>query len=112
MFHYDFVARSATPLEGHTGSLLYYPNNLQKDHYVWLIAAVVAIVLFPLSRDRFRRLGSELSGNAYAQTIAGAWVGVTVLIPTMMQTKVAWYLNPFYPIFALMVGRILAQGFV
>jgi len=112
MFHYDFVARSATPLEGHTGSLLYYPNNLQKDHYVWLIAAVVAIVLFPLSRDRFRRLWSELSGNAYAQTIAGAWVGVTVLIPTMMQTKVAWYLNPFYPIFALMVGRILAQGFV
>ena len=112
MFHYDFVARSATPLEGHAGSLLYYPNNLQKDHYVWLIAAVVAIVLFPLSRDRFRRLWSELSGNAYAQTIAGAWVGVTVLIPTMMQTKVAWYLNPFYPIFALMVGRILAQGFV
>ena len=50
MFHYDFVARTATALEGHTGSLLYYPNNLQKDHYAWLVAAVVALLLLPLSR--------------------------------------------------------------
>jgi hypothetical protein len=112
MFHYDFVARAATVLEGHTGSLLYYPNNLQKDHYEWLIAAVVAVVLFPLSRERFRALLPELAGNSYAQAIAGAWLGVTVLIPTMMQTKVAWYLNPFYPLFALLVGRTFAQGFV
>jgi 4-amino-4-deoxy-L-arabinose transferase-like glycosyltransferase len=111
MFHYDFVARTATALEGHTGSLLYYPNNLQKDHYEWLIAAAVAILLFPLSRDRFRRLWTELSGNSYAQAIAGAWLGVTVLIPTMMQTKLAWYLNPFYPLFALLVGRMFAHGF-
>ena len=112
MFHYDFVARTATALEGHTGSLLYYPNNLQKDHYPWLIATAVTILLFPLSRERFRRMWSELSGNSYAQTIAGAWLGVTVLIPTMMQTKLAWYLNPFYPLFALLVGRTFAQGFV
>jgi len=112
MFHYDFVARSATVLEGHTGSLLYYPNNLQKDHYAWLVATLVAIVLFPMSRARFRGLWPELSGNSYAQAIAGAWLGATVLIPTMMQTKVAWYLNPFYPLFALLVGRMFAQGFV
>jgi 4-amino-4-deoxy-L-arabinose transferase-like glycosyltransferase len=112
MFQYDFVARTATALEGHTGSLLYYPNNLQKDHYEWLIAAGVVIVLFPLSRERFRGMWNELSGNSYAQAIAGAWLGVTVLIPTIMQTKVAWYLNPFYPLFALLVGRTFAQGFV
>ena len=112
MFHYDFVARSATALEGHTGSLLYYPNNLQKDHYAWLVAAVVALLLLPLSRERFRRMWPELPGNPYAQAIAGAWLGVTVLIPTLMQTKVAWYLNPFYPLFALLVGRTFAQGFV
>jgi 4-amino-4-deoxy-L-arabinose transferase-like glycosyltransferase len=111
MFQYDFVARTATPLEGHTGTLLYYPNNLQKDHYEWLLALLVAVFLLPLSRERFRRLWSELSGDHYAQAIAGAWLGVTVLIPTMMQTKLAWYLNPFYPLFALVVGRTLAQGF-
>jgi 4-amino-4-deoxy-L-arabinose transferase-like glycosyltransferase len=112
MFHYDFVARSATVLEGHTGSLLYYPNNLQKDHYAWLVATGVALLLLPLTRARFRHMWSELSGRPYAQAIAGAWLGVTVLIPTMMQTKVAWYLNPFYPLFALLVGRTFAQGFL
>ena len=112
MFHYDFVARSATALEGHTGTLLYYPNNLQKDHYAWLLAVAVAVFLLPLSRERFRRMWGELSGNPHAQAIGGAWLGVTVLIPTMMQTKLAWYLNPFYPLFALLVGRTLVQGFV
>ena len=112
MFQYDFVARTATALEGHTGSLLYYPNNLQKDHYEWLLAVAVAVVLFPLSRERFRQLWGELHGDPPAQAIAGAWLGVTVLIPTLMQTKLAWYLNPFYPLFALIVGRTLAQGFV
>ncbi len=111
MFHYDFVARSATALEGHTGTLLYYPNNLQKDHYAWLLAVVVALLLLPLSRQRFRHMWSELAGNPYGQAIAGAWLGVTVLIPTLMQTKLAWYLNPFYPLFGLMVGRTFAQGF-
>jgi 4-amino-4-deoxy-L-arabinose transferase-like glycosyltransferase len=111
MFHYDFVARSATALEGHTGSLLYYANNLQKDHYAWLVAVVVALLLLPLSRQRFRHMWSELTGNRYAQALAGAWLGVTVLIPTLMQTKLAWYLNPFYPLFALMAGRTFAQGF-
>ena len=112
MIQYDFIARAATPLEGHTGSLLYYPNNLQKDHYMWLLAVAAALVLFPLTRARFRQWGAELQGNHYAQAVAGAWLGVTVLIPTLMQTKVAWYLNPFYPLFALIVGRTLAQGFV
>ena len=37
---------------------------------------------------------------------------MTVLIPTLMQTKLAWYLNPFYPLFALLVGRTFAQGFL
>ena len=112
MFHYDFVARSATALEGHTGSLLYYPNNLQKDHYAWLIATVVALCLLPLSRPRFRHMWSELIGQRYLQSLAGAWLGATVLIPTLMQTKLAWYLNPFYPLFALLVGRTFAQGFL
>jgi 4-amino-4-deoxy-L-arabinose transferase-like glycosyltransferase len=111
LFAYDFVARSAIPLEGHTGSLLYYPNNLQKDHYEWLLAAAAALWLFPLSRERLRCFWAELHGDRYRQSTMAAWLGATVVIPTLMQTKVAWYLNPFYPLFALIVGRAFAQGF-
>jgi 4-amino-4-deoxy-L-arabinose transferase-like glycosyltransferase len=111
MVHYDFIARIAVPLEGHTGSLLYDPNYLQKDHYEWLIAAAAALLLVPVSRARLRELWRETTGNRYGRVLMGAWLGTTVVIPTLMQTKLAWYLNPFYPLFALVLGRVFAHGF-
>jgi hypothetical protein len=32
-----------------------------------------------------------------------------LLLPTLVQTKVVWYLNPFYPLFAILVGSTLAN---
>ena len=111
MFHYDFVARSATALEGHTGTILYYPNVLQKDQYDWLLAMAAALVLYPVSRQRLRALLTESPGDRYRRVVAGAWIGVTLLVPTLMKTKVAWYLNPFFPIFALLVAAAVVHGF-
>ena len=34
-----------------------------------------------------------------------------LIVPALMQTKLPWYLNPFYPMFALGVGWVLAYGF-
>jgi 4-amino-4-deoxy-L-arabinose transferase-like glycosyltransferase len=111
MFHYDFVARSTRALEGHTGSPLYYLNVLQKDQYDWLLAAVAAVVLFPMPRRRLQEALTDSSGGRYLRIVAGSWICVTLVIPTLMRTKVAWYLNPFFPIFALLVAGILAHGF-
>ena len=110
MFHYDFVARSARALEGHTGTPLYYLNVLQKDQYDWLLAAVGALILFPLSRTRWRAAWQGSVAQRYPWTVAGAWIAVTLGIPTLMQTKVAWYLNPFFPIFAILVAWTFAHG--
>jgi 4-amino-4-deoxy-L-arabinose transferase-like glycosyltransferase len=110
MFHYDFVQRSAVALEGHEGAWYYYLNELQKNQYDWLLAAAVAVMLFPIAR---REAGSALLGPArgrFALVLALTWVTVTLLVPTVMQTKVAWYLNPFYPIFALLVARVLVHA--
>jgi hypothetical protein len=38
------------------------------------------------------------------------WAAVCLLIPTIMRTKLPWYLNPFYPAFALGIGWTLARG--
>ena len=111
MFHYDFVARSASVLEGHTGSLLYYPNVLQKDQYEWIAVAVVSLILFPFSWRTLREFGAETHSNRYSRVVAGAWLGVTLIVPTLMRTKVAWYLNPFFPLFALMIGYAVTRGF-
>jgi hypothetical protein len=43
--------------------------------------------------------------------LLGAWAAITLLVPTLMQTKLPWYLNAFYPMFALGVGWTLAYGF-
>jgi 4-amino-4-deoxy-L-arabinose transferase-like glycosyltransferase len=110
MVRYDLVARSARALEGHTGSPLYYLNVLQKDQYDWLLAAVVALVLVPPSRQRVRELFRSTSSTRYFAVVGAAWFGVTLLIPTVMRTKVAWYLNPFFPIFALLVAAAVVHA--
>jgi hypothetical protein len=38
------------------------------------------------------------------------WAALTFAVPSVMQTKVAWYLNPFYPMFALGLGWLLKTG--
>jgi 4-amino-4-deoxy-L-arabinose transferase-like glycosyltransferase len=39
-----------------------------------------------------------------------SWAAVSFAIPTVMTTKLAWYLHPFYPLFAVIAGAILANA--
>ena len=108
LFLYDFLARSVTPIEGHPGGPLYYANILQKHHYDWLSAAAVALLIFPLWRGAQTAVMAKLRAM---RPLFIAWGGATVLVPTVMQTKVPWYLNSFYPLFALAVAVVLAHAF-
>jgi 4-amino-4-deoxy-L-arabinose transferase-like glycosyltransferase len=107
MVAYDLLARATAPLEGHHGSALYYLNVLQKDQYDWLLAAAAAILLVrpPWALAR-AQLGAWFPG-AYRRALILGWAGITLLVPTVMRTKVAWYLNPFFPAFALLLGLLL-----
>jgi len=112
LFMYDFVARSVGAIEGHPGGALYYLNILVKHHYEWLVAGTGALLLFPVS---WRRVRAQLvswrgDGDGLKLLLAG-WAGVTLAIPTLMQTKLPWYLNPFYPVFAVGLALVLARGF-
>ena len=42
MFFHDFVERASSVLDGHEGAPYYYLYFLQKHHYDWLLAALVA----------------------------------------------------------------------
>jgi 4-amino-4-deoxy-L-arabinose transferase-like glycosyltransferase len=108
---YDFVTRTIQPIEGHPGGLLFYLDVLQKDHYDWLVAAATALALFPLGRPAWRVVRVRWNGPDSVWPLLAAWAGVTLLIPTVMKTKVAWYLNTFYPVFALGVALALARAF-
>jgi hypothetical protein len=117
VFFQDFVTLSTTSLDGHSGSPLFYLNILVKHHYDWMVAALAAAILFPPQSwtplwrslrfwaDARARDGDDL------KLLLGAWVVITLLVPTLLQTKLPWYLNAFYPMFALGVGWALAYGF-
>jgi len=39
-----------------------------------------------------------------------SWAVLALAIPTVMQTKVPWYLTPFYPVFAIGLAALIARG--
>ena len=111
LFFFDFIDRTGNVLEGHTGGVLYYLDRLQRYQYDWLGAALTAIVLYPLP---WRRIVSTIPDlrrpESGMRLVLTAWAVVTLAVPTIMQTKLPWYLNPFYPLFALGVAWVILRG--
>jgi 4-amino-4-deoxy-L-arabinose transferase-like glycosyltransferase len=110
LFWYDFVARSTSDIENHPGSLLYYPNILLKHHYDWIAAALLSLLVFPVPWTGDRAVLRLRRADATPYTLLTMWGVVALLVPTLMRTKLPWYLHTFYPLFALGVGAILAQA--
>jgi 4-amino-4-deoxy-L-arabinose transferase-like glycosyltransferase len=110
LFTYDFVARSFKVIEGHHGTIFYHLNVLQKNQLEWLIVGITAWASFP---PRWPSLATALPSWRRSEAphlVLGAWAAVTFLMPTLMRTKLSWYLNPFYPVFAVCLAWVLARG--
>jgi 4-amino-4-deoxy-L-arabinose transferase-like glycosyltransferase len=111
MFYQDFVALASTAVEERTGGALYYIGVLQRYQYDWLLAALGAAFLAWRSWPQiWRALWVSLKQRQPTPVLLTAWALGTLLLPTLVQTKVVWYLNPFYPLFALVVALVVASG--
>jgi 4-amino-4-deoxy-L-arabinose transferase-like glycosyltransferase len=108
MFFHDFVDRASTVLEGHEGEAYYYLYFLQKHHYDWLLAALVALVCVPARLMRLRTLAACEGG--FLGVLLASWLAATFVLPSVVATKLGWYLNSFYPLFALAVAWLVAQA--
>ena len=107
----DLVSASTRSLEGHGGSPLYYADILQRYQYDWLIAALAAAALFwTRVRESARREFAGVRRGHGAAFVALTWTVLTLGVLTAMQTKLPWYLNPLYPVFALSVAALLKTG--
>jgi 4-amino-4-deoxy-L-arabinose transferase-like glycosyltransferase len=112
MFFYDFVTLTTTAVEGHSHSPLYYLDILVKHHYDWMIAAVAVVILFPpASWTAVRNALAFWRSTSDRARILGFWAVIALLVPMAMRTNLPWYINPFYPMFALGIGWLLAYGF-
>ena len=109
LFSYDFVGGTFSALEGHRGSPLFYLDVLQRDQFIWLLVGGVALVMSPIAWRSLR--AAQWRNQPALRVIVAAWLGLTLLVPTLMGTKNAWYLNPFYPAFALAIGWLLSRAF-
>lgn len=109
LFFYDFVARTTNVIEDHPGGPFYYLNILQKHQFDWLFLGVVAFLLAPFSWAMVRGSLARWREHGFAVLMA-AWAGVTLLEPTLMRTKLPWYLNTFYPAFAIGIAWLVVHA--
>ncbi|NDC53464.1 MAG: phospholipid carrier-dependent glycosyltransferase [Planctomycetia bacterium] len=98
------VGRFMAPMEGHSGSFLYYPAVVAVGLFPWsiVLAAMVAhavTVLLPLSKHPGRR------GAALLACWAAAWIGIF----SCSGTKLPGYVWPAYPALALLTGLLLVD---
>lgn len=105
-FWENIVQRSRYPIEFHFGGRLYYFNQLFKQLFPWLIAALI----FPLSYlHRWKRLikiktlTKELRSNQLLFLLL-ALIIIPLLAITKIKTKIAWYALPIYPFLVLFLG--------
>lgn len=93
---HDILNRASTGIEGHAEPLHYYGLVLLRHHYDWLTVTVVALAVAPAVR---RRAWTWLrgDGDGHARLLVAGWLAGTVLVPTLVPTKLAWYFTPFYP---------------
>jgi 4-amino-4-deoxy-L-arabinose transferase-like glycosyltransferase len=110
LFGYDFVQGTVGALEGHAGVPWFYLGVLQRNEYGWLAVGAVAWLICPIAWPRLRAALWFWQGGNGRRMLLGSWAAATFLIPTVMRTKLPWYLNPFYPVLAVGIGWLIARA--
>ena len=104
MLGYDALGRGLTAVEGHGGSPLYYLDVLQRYQYEWLVAAATAALLAPRAMPGLYR---ACVARHLPMSLVLGWVVGCFLVPTIVATKLAWYIAPVYPLFAMVVAAVV-----
>jgi len=97
---YCGVTRTISPIEGHTGNYLFYFNYLINNERVWAILLPFAVGLCAFN---------SVFKHSKADTLLLAWMGIVLLVFTIAQTKLSWYILPAIPAFALAISNLLYQ---
>jgi 4-amino-4-deoxy-L-arabinose transferase-like glycosyltransferase len=100
-FVFSGITRASTPIEGHVGGYLFYFNYLlNNENLFW-------VILLPFSAGlcAFNAVVKRLKED----TLILAWMTIVLLLFTLMQTKLEWYILPAFPAFAIAISSLLYQ---
>ena len=104
----DNVGRFLAPMDGHSGSVFYYPVALLIGLAPW------SILFWPALRDTMQSVTSRSErgddrGEADAVRFLVCWIAVYVGFFSLAQTKLPNYILPVYPPLALLTARFLVR---
>jgi 4-amino-4-deoxy-L-arabinose transferase-like glycosyltransferase len=107
----DLFALSLSQVERHNTRFFFYFGVMQRYQYDWLIAAMVALGLgFHSFVGVLTQFRISIRERRPLSVLLVAWTIATLVLPSAMQTRLAWYLNPFYPLFALLVSVAIVHA--
>jgi len=96
------VGRFAAPMEGHSGStLFYYPLVLLVGTFPWSIAWILFV-------GHAARTSSARSAETMGMRLAACWVAAWLLPFCVAGTKLPGYVWPAYPALAMAAGGFIA----
>jgi 4-amino-4-deoxy-L-arabinose transferase-like glycosyltransferase len=101
-FVYDVFSRSVGVVEYHAGSYMYYVNFLIRNEnvvYLILLPFAAGLCLFNAVAKRFK-----------ADILIFLWMAIVLLIFTLAQSKLDWYILPAFPAFALAISVLIYQA--
>jgi 4-amino-4-deoxy-L-arabinose transferase-like glycosyltransferase len=96
-FHRQFFGvhhfqRFSNSMDGHSGSLVYYPVSILIGMFPWTVLTVPAILVW------WRELGRQKYDTRYlSQLLILVWIGVYLVIFSLAATKLPNYVLPAYP---------------
>ena len=92
--------RTFSPLEGHVGGYLFYFSYLFTNERLWVIFLPFATGLCAFNVV-FKRLKAD--------ALILAWISIVLLVFTLAQTKLFWYILPALPAFSIAISSFLYQ---
>jgi outer membrane protein assembly factor BamB len=100
-FVFSGIMRASTPIEGHVGGYLFYFNYLvNNENLVWVILLPFSAALCAFN---------AVIKRSKEDTLILAWMTIVLLLFTLIQTKLEWYILPAFPAFAIAISSFLYQ---
>jgi outer membrane protein assembly factor BamB len=100
-FVFSGFMRASTSIEGHVGGYLFYFSYLiSNENLFW-------VILLPFSAG-LCAFNAAIK-RSKADTLILAWMTIVLLLFTLIQTKLEWYILPAFPAFAIAISSFLYQ---
>ena len=98
---YSNIIRATIPIEGHVeGYFYYFTQLLNSETQLWVILLPFAVGL---------SIFFSVINRSKSDILILVWMSIVLIVFTIAQTKLYWYILPAFPAFALTVGSLLYQ---